>query len=95
MLTTKVCSTESHPRQAPLPCVLQSSTVPFHNAPHPSPPRAPGRSIFDIDNIDIGPERRAYLETKLERVWEINSEGSIPWCVGTTVFAVVFCWLSS
>lgn len=38
------------------------------------------RSIFDIDNIDIGPERRAYLETKLERVWEINSEGSIPWC---------------
>lgn len=37
------------------------------------------RSIFDIDNIDIGPERRAYLETKLERVWEINSEGSIPW----------------
>jgi hypothetical protein len=24
------------------------------------------RSIFDIDNIDIGPERRQYLETKLE-----------------------------
>lgn len=39
------------------------------------------RSIFDIDNIDIGPERRAYLENKMERVWEINSEGSIPWCV--------------
>lgn len=37
------------------------------------------RATFDIDNIDIGPERRAYLETKLERVWEINSEGSIPW----------------
>ena len=37
------------------------------------------RSIFDIDNIDIGPERRAYLETRLERVWEINSQGSIPY----------------
>jgi betaine lipid synthase len=24
------------------------------------------RSVFDIDNIDIGPERRQYLETKLE-----------------------------
>ncbi|EFJ43864.1 hypothetical protein VOLCADRAFT_83033 [Volvox carteri f. nagariensis] len=37
------------------------------------------RSIFDIDNIDIGPERRAYLEQKLERVWEQNSQGSIPY----------------
>eukprot|EP00195_Chlamydomonas_chlamydogama_P005703 CAMPEP_0202899678 /NCGR_PEP_ID=MMETSP1392-20130828/7850_1 /ASSEMBLY_ACC=CAM_ASM_000868 /TAXON_ID=225041 /ORGANISM="Chlamydomonas chlamydogama, Strain SAG 11-48b" /LENGTH=653 /DNA_ID=CAMNT_0049585927 /DNA_START=166 /DNA_END=2127 /DNA_ORIENTATION=- len=37
------------------------------------------RSIFDIDNIDLGPERRAYLEQKLERVWEINSQGSIPY----------------
>ncbi len=45
------------------------------------------RATFDIDNIDIGPERRAYLETKLERVWEINSEGSIPWvsCTGMCV----------
>ncbi|KIY91411.1 betaine lipid synthase [Monoraphidium neglectum] len=24
------------------------------------------RGVFDIDNIDIGPERRQYLETKLE-----------------------------
>ena len=32
------------------------------------------RSIFDIDNIDIGPERRAYLEQKLERVWEQNTQ---------------------
>lgn len=39
------------------------------------------RAIFDVDNIDIRPERRAYLETKLERVWDINSEESIPWCV--------------
>lgn len=37
------------------------------------------RSVFDIDNIDIGPERRQYLETKLERVWEVNSQGSIPY----------------
>ena len=37
------------------------------------------RSVFDIDNIDIGPERRAYLETRLERVWEVNREGSIPY----------------
>ncbi|KAI8469365.1 MAG: hypothetical protein J3K34DRAFT_282994 [Monoraphidium minutum] len=37
------------------------------------------RAVFDIDNIDIGPERRQYLETKLERVWEYNSQGSIPY----------------
>ncbi|MEW5303500.1 MAG: hypothetical protein WDW38_001833 [Sanguina aurantia] len=37
------------------------------------------RSIFDTDNIDIGPERRSYLENKLERVWEQNSQGSIPY----------------
>ncbi len=32
-----------------------------------------------MDNIDVGPERRAYLETKMERVWELNSQGSIPY----------------
>lgn len=37
------------------------------------------RSIFDIDTIDLGPERRSYLEHKLERIWEINNEGSIPY----------------
>jgi betaine lipid synthase len=37
------------------------------------------RCIFDIDGIDLGPERRAYLEHRLERVWEINSQGSIPY----------------
>lgn len=31
------------------------------------------RSIFDIDNIDLGPERRQYLDHTLERVWEFNS----------------------
>eukprot|EP00879_Flechtneria_rotunda_P011867 GHRR01012396.1.p1 GENE.GHRR01012396.1~~GHRR01012396.1.p1 ORF type:complete len:672 (+),score=176.99 GHRR01012396.1:1113-3128(+) len=49
------------------------------------------RSIFDIDNIDIGPERRAYLETKLERVWEVNNEGSIPWV--PYLRAPYFVWL--
>jgi betaine lipid synthase len=49
------------------------------------------RATFDIDNIDIGPERRAYLETKLERVWEINSEGSIPWV--PYLRAPYFVWL--
>ena len=34
----------------------------------------PRRATFDVDNIDIGPERRGYLEQKLERVWEQNSE---------------------
>ncbi|KAJ9529578.1 hypothetical protein QJQ45_013915 [Haematococcus lacustris] len=37
------------------------------------------RATFDTDNIDIGPERRAYLENRLERVWEVNSQGSIPY----------------
>ena len=37
------------------------------------------RATFDVDNIDIGPERRAYLDSKLERVWEFNGEGSIPY----------------
>lgn len=27
-----------------------------------------------MDTIDLGPERRSYLEHKLERVWEINSQ---------------------
>lgn len=37
------------------------------------------RATFDVDNIDIGPERRAYLEQKLERVWEQNSQvGLLP-----------------
>lgn len=37
------------------------------------------RSIFDMDNIDIGPERRNYLDHTCERVWEFNGEGSIPY----------------
>jgi hypothetical protein len=33
-----------------------------------------GRATFDTDNIDIGPERRNYLDHRLSRVWEMNSE---------------------
>lgn len=37
------------------------------------------RSIFDTDGIDLGPERRSYLDHQLSRVWELNDEGTIPW----------------
>ena len=42
------------------------------------------RATFDLDGIDLGPERRDYLEHKLTRVYEYNSEvclledGAIP-----------------
>lgn len=32
------------------------------------------QSIFDTDNICLGPERRAYLDHSLSRVWEYNDE---------------------
>jgi len=32
------------------------------------------RATFDTDNIDIGPERRAYLDHRLSRAWEVNSQ---------------------
>jgi hypothetical protein len=36
------------------------------------------RSTFDIDNIDIGPERRQFLDHRLSRVWEMNAEVGTP-----------------
>ena len=36
------------------------------------------RATFDTDNIDIGPERRNYLDHRLSRVWEMNSEVGDP-----------------
>jgi len=33
-----------------------------------------GRATFDTDNIDIGPERRNYLDHRLSRVWEMNGQ---------------------
>jgi len=36
------------------------------------------RAVFDTDNIDIGPERRSYLEHKLVRMHEFNGKGPIP-----------------
>lgn len=32
-----------------------------------------------MDGIDLGPERRQYLDHQLSRVWECNGEGSIPY----------------
>ena len=37
------------------------------------------KSIFDIDNVDLGPERRQYLDHRLVRVFEYNSSGAIPY----------------
>eukprot|EP00850_Spirogloea_muscicola_P021425 SM000249S08236 [mRNA] locus=s249:17321:22871:+ [translate_table: standard] len=37
------------------------------------------RSVFDLDGIDLGPERRQYLEHKLEPVYEYNGRGKIPY----------------
>eukprot|EP00897_Mesotaenium_endlicherianum_P008660 jgi/Mesen1/7822/ME000417S07135 len=37
------------------------------------------RSVFDFDGIDLGPERRQYLEHKLEPVYEYNGRGKIPY----------------
>lgn len=37
------------------------------------------RAIFDLDGIDLGPERRMYIDHRLRKVTEINSRGSIPY----------------
>eukprot|EP00271_Cylindrocystis_brebissonii_P006722 TRINITY_DN19505_c0_g1_i1.p1 TRINITY_DN19505_c0_g1~~TRINITY_DN19505_c0_g1_i1.p1 ORF type:complete len:708 (+),score=127.24 TRINITY_DN19505_c0_g1_i1:145-2268(+) len=37
------------------------------------------RSVFDLDGIDLGPDRRHYLEHELEPVFEYNSRGKIPY----------------
>eukprot|EP00250_Pteridium_aquilinum_P015018 c22330_g1_i1 orf=364-1188(-) len=37
------------------------------------------RTIFDLDNIDLGPARRQYLEHHLEQVYEENKCGGIPY----------------
>lgn len=37
------------------------------------------RTIFDLDNIDLGPVRRQYLEHHLEQVHEENKCGGIPY----------------
>ncbi|MCO5585907.1 hypothetical protein L7F22_039841 [Adiantum nelumboides] len=37
------------------------------------------QAIFDLDNIDLGPARRQYLEHHLEQVFEENSCGGIPY----------------
>ena len=42
------------------------------------------RATFDTDNIDIGPERRDYLDHRLSRVWEMNSQVLSPDTPGCT-----------
>jgi len=37
------------------------------------------RSIFDLDGIDLGPERRHYLDHMCEKVYEENQTGYIPY----------------
>ncbi|KAG0563546.1 hypothetical protein KC19_8G040100 [Ceratodon purpureus] len=37
------------------------------------------RGMFDVDGIDLGPERRLYLEHQFEPVYEYNSRGKIPY----------------
>lgn len=50
------------------------------------------RCIFDLDGIDIGPERRQYLDHKLCRIWERNGQGPIPY-VPKILQAPFYIWL--
>ena len=36
-------------------------------------------AVFDTDGISVGPERRAALDHRFERLWEENGEGGIPY----------------
>ena len=49
------------------------------------------RSVFDTDSIDLGPERRQYLDHQLSRLWEVNSQGSIPYV--PLLRAPYYCWI--
>jgi betaine lipid synthase len=51
------------------------------------------RSIFDIDNIDIGPERRDYLKHRFHTHWEYEGQGSIPYV--PYLRAPYYIWLGS
>lgn len=57
----------------PHPTPPPPARTPEH-IPHTFQPNHTRRSIFDTDNIDIGPERRNYLDHQLSRVWEYNDE---------------------
>lgn len=37
------------------------------------------RATFDTDGIDVGPERRMYLDHTMQRIYEDDGEGSIPY----------------
>lgn len=49
------------------------------------------RAVFDTDGIDLGPERRQFLDHQLSRLWEINSQGSIPYV--PFLKASYYCWI--
>jgi betaine lipid synthase len=58
----------------------------FTSLKHDKPDRQHGyltrwfwRSIFDLDNIDLGPERRQYMDYNCETVYEENRTGHIPY----------------
>ena len=49
------------------------------------------RATFDTDNIDVGPERRAFLDHRLSRVWEVNSQVSAcTWQAASAGFSAQF-----
>ncbi|GHP08431.1 hypothetical protein PPROV_000717000 [Pycnococcus provasolii] len=50
------------------------------------------QAVFDQDGIALGPERRAYLDHKLNRVMEHNSDGTIPYVPGF-MRAPYYVWL--
>eukprot|EP00245_Coleochaete_scutata_P005726 TRINITY_DN1951_c0_g1_i1.p1 TRINITY_DN1951_c0_g1~~TRINITY_DN1951_c0_g1_i1.p1 ORF type:complete len:664 (-),score=144.25 TRINITY_DN1951_c0_g1_i1:680-2671(-) len=56
-----------------------SSKFDLPNRQHTYAERIFWRSIFDFDGIDLGPERRMYLEQKLEPMYEYNGRGKIPY----------------
>jgi len=41
--------------------------------------RAFWRAAFEGDGVILGPERRAYLDHRLDRAWEVNADGRIPY----------------
>ena len=71
------CASHAQPRTRIAPASL--GVQPRSRADHLTHMHGACRCIFDIDGIDLGPERRAYLEHGAERVWEVNAQGSIPY----------------
>ncbi|CAM6106075.1 unnamed protein product [Calypogeia fissa] len=56
-----------------------SSKYDLPNRQHSFATRWFWRTVFDCDGIDVGPERRQYVEHKMAPVFEFNSSGKIPY----------------